>query len=295
MTRTRPSSAAVFAIALSCQTAPVLAQSASAPADSFTTRIEVPSRGDTLRGFIRVAEGEGPRLTVLLLQGFPGAETPKLPATMQAAGFNGVGFNFRGNRTSGGFFTVDGTIEDAKAMVAFLRSDSARRRWHVDPDRIALVGASSGTLSTLRTAADDPRIACVAVMVPFNWSVPGLAARTDPAVRSQFDLFLRNLTGRPNPPIRERGMVDRLIATADSLDLAPVGARLGGRKVMLVGAAEDQTAPLPQHFMPLVEAIRNAGGAGLRDTIVADSHNLPGTGDEVVAGIVRWLRSDCMR
>ena len=32
-----------------------LPESAAVPADSFTVRIEVPSQGDTLRGFIRVA------------------------------------------------------------------------------------------------------------------------------------------------------------------------------------------------------------------------------------------------
>jgi len=132
----------------------------SAPADSFTAMVAVPSRGDTLRGFIRVAQGAGPHLTVVLLQGFPGSATPTLPAVMQAAGFNGVGFTFRGVRASDGFYSVQGTIADAKAMVALLRSDSARRLWRVDPDRIVLIGASAGTLSAMRAlrplAPQDP-------------------------------------------------------------------------------------------------------------------------------------------
>jgi len=68
---------------------PTLAQGQSAPvrvpADSFTVMLEVPSRGDTLRGFIRVAQGVGPHLTVLCLSGFAEPAFPSFPATAQAA------------------------------------------------------------------------------------------------------------------------------------------------------------------------------------------------------------------
>ena len=266
-----------------------------APADSFTALVAVPSQGDTLRGFIRVAQGAGPHLTVVLLQGFPGSANPSLPAVMQAAGFNGVGFNFRGVRASDGFYSVQGTIADAKAMVAFLRSDSARRLWRVDPDRIVLIGASAGTLSAMRATADDPRIACGAAMVPFNWGRAGLAARTDTALRRRMEGAVRNLSSGPQPILRERGLVDEVIGKAEANDLVPVGTGLGNRRVMLIGARDDTTAPLPEHFTPLVEAIRKAGGAGLRDTVVDDGHNLPNAGDAVGAAMVRWLRSECAR
>jgi hypothetical protein len=273
-----------------------LPQSA-APVDSFTVAIEVPSRGDTLRGFLRVAAGPGPHLTVVQLQGFPGAERPTLPATLQAAGFNAVGFMFRGNRQSSGHFTVEGTIDDAKAVIAFLRSDSAGRLWKVDPERIAVVGASSGTLATLTSTADDPRIVCSAAFVPFNWFRGTIAARTDSTVRSGFHMLVRQLT-RASPPIikepTEGSFVDHTVANAERYDLVPVGGRLRGRKLMLIGAARDQTAPLATHYTPLVEAIRGAGGV-LRDTVVDDSHNLPVAGTPATAALVRWLRSDCGR
>jgi hypothetical protein len=276
---------------------PTLAQGQSAPlrapADSFTAMVAVPSQGDTLRGFIRVAQGAGPHLTVLYLSGFAEPAFPSFPATAQAAGFNGVGFNFRGSRRSGGFYTVDGTVDDARAMLAVLRSDSAQRLWRVDPSRIVLVAASAGTLSALRTTADDRGIVCTAAMVPFNWAPAGIIARTDTTVRRQFENVMRSVTAGPEPAIRERGFLTRVLDNAESYDLVPVGAALGNRKVLLIGARQDATAPLPVHFIPLVEAIRKAGGAGLRDTVVDDTHNLPNTGDAVGAAIVRWLRSEC--
>jgi pimeloyl-ACP methyl ester carboxylesterase len=284
----------ILVIAATGIPARMMAQSSPAPADSFTAplAVAVANHGDTLRGFIRVAQGAGPHLTVLFLQGFPGAETPKFPATMQAAGFNGVGFNFRGNRNSGGLFTLEGAIEDAKTMVAFLRADSARRTYRVDRDRIVLVAASAGTLSALRTTADDPRIGCVAAMVPFNWALAATTARTDTMVRRRFETVMQNVTSGPEPAIRERGFLERVLANAESYDLVPVGSMLKDRGVMLVGAQQDATAPLPLHFTPLVATVRTAG-ARLRDTIVSDSHNLPTTGDAVGEAIVRWLRSDC--
>ena len=266
-----------------------------APPDSFTVAIEVPSRGDTLRGFLRVAAGPGPHLTVVQLQGFPGAERPTLPATLQAAGFNAVGFMFRGNRRSSGHFTVEGTVDDAKAMIAFLRSDSARRLWKIDPGRMALVGASAGTLATLTGIADDPTIICAAALVPFNWFLGAGAARTDSTLRSGFYQLLRQLTRASPPIIREPGegsFVNHTLANAERYDLVPVGARLRGRKVMLIGAARDETASLATHYTPLADAIRKAGAA-LRDTVVDDTHNLPVAGTAATAALVRWLRQEC--
>ena len=271
------------------------AQSGPAPADSFTVMIEVPSRGDTLRGFIRVAQGAGPHLTVLYLSGFAEPAFPAFPLTAQKAGFNGVGFNFRGSRRSSGYYTVDGTVEDAKAMLAVLRSDSAQRLWRVDPDRIVIVAASAGTFSALRTTADDSGIACTAVMVPFNWAVGGIMARNDSMIRKRFASVMAGVTAGPDPAIRERGFMEQVISRAESYDLQVPAASLGNRKVMLVGARRDETAPLPFHFVPLIETIRKAGGAALRDTVVDDSHNLPAAGDAVGDAIVRWLRSECAR
>jgi hypothetical protein len=157
-----------------------------------------------------------------------------------------------------------------------------------------LIGASAGTLSAMRATADDPRIVCGAAMVPFNWARAGLAARTDTALRRRMEGTVRSLSSGPQPVLRERGLLDEVIGNAEANDLVPVGAALGNRRVMLIGARDDTTAPLPVHFTPLVEAIRKAGGV-LRDTVVDDSHNLPATGDAVGAAIVRWLRSDCAR
>jgi hypothetical protein len=272
-----------------------LPQAGGAATDSFTVQIEVPSQGDTLRGFIRVAAGPGPHLTVVQLQGFPGSETPTLPATMQTAGYNGVGFMFRGNRRSSGFFTVEGTIDDARAMLAYLRTDSIARRFRIDPNRIVVVGASSGSLATLTTLADDQRVACAAVYVPFNWMHGTIAGRTDSVIRAGFHGIVRQMTSATPPVIKEKSpgsFVEHTVANAERYDLAPVAAQLRGRKLMLIGAAQDNVAPIPVHYRPVLDAAR-AAGAAVRDTIVDDSHNLPAAGTAATAAMVRWLRSEC--
>ena len=285
-----------LALALLGFAAPSLAQSTpSAAADSFSAAIELPSQGVLLRGVMRVAAGAGPHPTVVSLQGFPGSPDPLLPAYVQAAGFNGVAIYFRGQRSSDGLYSVEGTVEDARAMVAFLRSDSAKRAYRIDPKRIVLIGASAGTLATLAATAGDSSLGCVAALVPFNWSPAVIAARTDTAIRAQFEVVYRAVTSGPQPAIRAEGLVDRLLGNAEAYDLVPVGAALRNRAVLLVGAEQDATAPLPIHFAPLAKAIRSAPGARLRDTLVADGHNLPNTYLDVFAAIVRWLRTDCFR
>jgi acetyl esterase/lipase len=201
--------------------------------------------------------------------------------------------NFRGQRSSDGQYSVEGTPEDAAAMVAFLRSDSARRAFRVDPKRIVIVGGSAGTYAALRATGQDPGLRCVGAIVPFNWTPAVLPARGDSAIRMQFDALLRSLASGPQPAIRAEGMVPKLLANAESYDLAAAGAALRDRKVLLIGAGQDRTAPLPVHFDPLVAAVRRAPGASLRDTLVDDAHNLPNTWQDVFAVLVRWLRYDC--
>lgn len=267
---------------------------AQAQTDSFSVAIGVRGDDATMRGLMRVAAGAGPHPTVVFLHGFPGSEDPAIARYLQAAGFNAMAVMLRGRAPSDGNYSVDGTAQDAAAMVAYLRSDSARRAFRADPTRIALVGGSAGSYAALQATASDPGIRCVGVIVPFNWAIAGIAGRTDTAVRRQFDGVFQVMTSGPAPRIRaDRSFVERLIANAEAYDLARAGALLRDRKVFLLGAAQDATAELPIHFHPLVAATRSAPGASVRDTVVADGHNLPQTWEAAFAAIVRWLRSDC--
>lgn len=275
---------------------PYVAPGQTAPgADSaFTVPIEVSSQGSTLRAVLHVAAGAGPHVTLVALKGFPGGTTPAFARYLQSAGFNAIEMNVRGQQESDGSYHVAGAPADAAAMIAFLRGDSARRAFRVDPRRIAVSGASAGSFAALSAAAADSTVRCVNLIVPFNWTVVLLDARPDPAIRAAMVAQEQAIRSRTPAPVRlDSGFVNRMLESAETYDLREVAKRLAERNVLMIGARQDQTAPLDTHFHPVVQSLRGSK-AVVRDTVVDDIHNLPATFTSVFGLVARWL-VDCAR
>lgn len=271
------------------------AQSNAVGDTAFTASIEFMSGGVTLHGVAYIASGADPHPTVVRLRGFPGGGTADFERYLQSQGINAILINFRGQLTSEGRYTVDGTPDDASAAVAFLRSDSARKALRIDPDRIALVGTSAGSYAALRATGRDSSLSCVGLIVPFNFTVAGLAARADSSLRRRYEATVSSLSAGTQAPIRaDTSFAATIVDHAERYDLSAAARTLGGRKVYLIGAQDDQTAPLTLHFYPLTAALRSAL-ATVRDTIVADSHNLTTTSAAAYEYLGRSFREDCWR
>lgn len=267
----------------------------SAQADSaFSAPIEVKSQGVTLRATLFVAAGPGPHATLVSLKGFPGGNSTALQAFLQSKGFNAIAINFRGQQESDGTYDVAGTPADAAAFITFLRSDSARRRFRIDPRRIGVNGSSAGSFGALTTAATDESIRCLALIVPYNFTVTLLPLRDNPLARTAMAAQLQRMTSATPPPIRlDSAFVSRTIDAAESLDLRQAATRLPGRSVLMIGAARDETAPLNTHFNPVRDRLR-AAPAAVRDTILDDTHNLPASGTAVFDLVAEWF-GQCAR
>lgn len=248
---------------------------ALAQADSaFSVPVEVTSQGVTMRATFFVAAGPGPHATMVVLKGFPGGNQNDFARFMQSRGFNAVAMNFRGQGESEGTYDVAGTARDAAAFVAFLKSDSVRRTLRIDPRRIVLSGQSAGSFATLSAAAVDESIQCVSLTVPFNWALPLLDARGNPVVQSAMAAQVNAIAARSPRAVRVDSMfVRRSLDAVDSIDLRRAAARLKGRRILMIGAGRDATAPMPLHFDPVRDSLRLAPNA-VRDTTFDDAHNL---------------------
>lgn len=272
-----------------------VAQGVTGSDSAFRAPIEVMSQGTTLRADMYVAAGPGPHPTIVAFKGFPGGNSPALSRFLQAQGFNAISVNFRGQNESDGLYTVGGTAADAAAVIAFLRTDSARRAFRVDTKRLSILGTSAGSWATLRAAADDPSLQCLALVVPFNWTFIGIEARSNGNTRAMMEGQARQLASRSPSPVRlPASFVTTLIDSAESFDLRQAATRLPGRRVLMVGAQQDSTAPIATHFGPVLSALRNAPVAAVRDTIFDDEHNMSASSDQVFALVARWM-SDCQR
>jgi alpha/beta superfamily hydrolase len=267
-----------------------VAQSDSA----FSVPIEVKSQGITMRATLFVAAGLEPHATHVTLKGFPDGNSSTLQKFMQSRGFNAIALNFRGQHDSDGTYDVAGTAADAATLMTFLRSDSARRAFRIDPQRIVLSGQSAGSYATLTTAAADQSIRCVSLTVPFNWALPLLDMRRSPIIRTAMVNTLNRIANRTPSVVRlDTAFVQRSIDMAESFDLRSVASRVKGRNIWMIGAGRDGTAPMALHFNPVRDSLRSAGSI-VRDTTFDDTHELPASGPAVYELSAAWV-GECTR
>ncbi|MGC1301673.1 MAG: alpha/beta fold hydrolase, partial [Caulobacteraceae bacterium] len=121
--------------------------------------IHIPTGGVEVNGLVYIAAGAGPHPTLVLFHGLPGNEKNlDLAQAVRRAGWNVVTLNYRGSWGSPGVFRFRGTLEDARAVLAFVRAPANAARLQIDPARIAIAGHSMGGWVTALTAAHDPHL-----------------------------------------------------------------------------------------------------------------------------------------
>lgn len=138
---------------------------ADAKAPAASEVLHIPSGGVQINGLAYLAAGPGPHPTVVLAHGLPGNEKNlDLAQAIRRAGWNAVTFNYRGSWGSPGTFSFTGNLDDAKAVLAYLRDPANAARLRVDPKRIVLMGHSMGGWVTSQVAAADDGLAGAALI-----------------------------------------------------------------------------------------------------------------------------------
>jgi len=118
------------------------------------TVIHIPTHGVLINGVVYQPTGAGPHPTIVICHGLPGNEKNlDLAQALRRAGWNAVTFNYRGSWGSPGNFRFEQTLEDANAVLAFLRANAATLG--IDTRRIVLAGHSMGGWVVAHTAAQD--------------------------------------------------------------------------------------------------------------------------------------------
>ncbi len=120
------------------------------------------SGGCRLLGGFYKAAGETPRPTAILVHGLPGIEKHlDIAYHLRDVGWNCLYFHFRGCWGSQGAYSLDGLAEDTQAAVEWVLDQPA-----TDKERIALLGASTGSHPAFLCAAADPRIRAMVGISP---------------------------------------------------------------------------------------------------------------------------------
>jgi uncharacterized protein len=121
-----------------------------------TTGIHIPTHGVQINGIIYQASGAGPHPTLVIFHGLPGNEKLlDLAQAVRRAGWNSVAFNYRGSWGSPGDFRFSHNLQDAEAVLTYLRDPATAEPLGIDVNRIVLAGHSMGGWVVVHTAARD--------------------------------------------------------------------------------------------------------------------------------------------
>jgi acetyl esterase/lipase len=273
--------------AAQAQDVPPLAVVADAPADAaFPARllqVRYPTGGVDVPARVFVAAGAGPHPTVLLLHGFPGTELNlDLARAIQRAGWNVMAVHYRGVWGAPGQFSLNNTIEDARAALSWLRAPE--RQSDVDPSRIVVLGHSMGGFDTVMIG-DDSGVAGFVTLSA--WDAGAEAAKlTTPeartAAQAEFadDLSFTNMTFA--------SMADEIVAGAQAWDWDRNAAEMAGRPVLVIDS-NDGLAPRGD---AVFAAVTRAGGPAPTRLTFDTDHSYNDHRIALASAIVTWLEAE---
>jgi pimeloyl-ACP methyl ester carboxylesterase len=243
------------------------------------TVLHIPSHGLLINGLIYSPPGAGPHPTIVICHGLPGNEKNlDLAQALRRAGWNAVTFNYRGSWGSPGNFRFAQTLEDAVAVLAYLRDPANSTKLGIDTRRIAVAGHSMGGWVTAHTAANDHGLIGAILISAGDMGAPG-DARRDRAVAEMAD-NMESLAG-----VTAESMADEARANAKAFRMENAAAGLA-QVPLLALTADDGLAPDTD---VLVRAIQAKGGHKVTAMHVATDHSWSDHRIALESEIIKWL------
>lgn len=254
-----------------------------APAPGHLARMEtlhIPTVGGLkINGVEYVAQGEGLHPTLVLLHGWPGNEKNlDLAQAARRDGWNVVTFNYRGTWGSPGKFDFAGNIDDAKAVLAFVRDPANAKTLQADASRLVIAGHSMGGWITAMAAAQDPGLkgAILISAADMGW-IGTLPLDQRVSLSASNSETLAGVT--PQSMAKDLG---QHAAEFSLLKSAHGLARLP----LLVISSDDGLAPKTD---ALVAAIRAEGGTKVATAHIPTDHSYSDKRIQLESEVIRWL------
>jgi pimeloyl-ACP methyl ester carboxylesterase len=243
------------------------------------TVLRIPSHGVQINGIVYRPSGAGLHPTLVICHGLPGNEKNlDLAQAVRRAGWNAVTFNYRGSWGSPGVFRFAQNLEDADAVLAYLRDPANATRLGVDTKRIAIAGHSMGGWVTAHTAAHDHGLIGAILVSAADMGYMG-GAPHDKVVAMMAD-DMESLAG-----VTAESMADEVIANAKAFSLDNTVGGLA-QTPLLVLSADDGLAPGTDK---LVKAIAAGGGQRVTAIHVATDHGWNDHRIFLESTIIDWL------
>jgi len=241
--------------------------------------LHIPSHGLLINGVVYTPAGAGSHPTIVICHGLPGNEKNlDLAQAMRRAGWNAVTFNYRGSWGSPGSYKFAQNLEDADAVLAYLREPSNAASLQIDTRHIVLAGHSMGGWVTAMIAAHDHGLAGAILISAADMGQLG-KLQHHKLVAEMAD----NMEGLAGVTAESMANEDELNAAAFAFANAVPGLK---DVPMLVLSADDGIAPQTD---VLVEAVRAEGNHNVKVIHAATDHSWSDRRIFLESAILDWL------
>lgn len=243
--------------------------------------LHIPSHGVLINGLVYQPSGAGLHPTLVICHGLPGNEKNlDLAQAVRRAGWNAVTFNYRGSWGSPGVFRFAQNLEDADAVLAFLRDPANAARLGIDTKRVVLAGHSMGGWVTVHTVAHDHALLGAILISAADMGAVGGMARKDRVALMADNM--ETLAG-----VTPESMADEVATNTAAFSFDHAAAGLV-ETPLLVLSADDGLAPATDK---LVKAINARGGSKVTSIHQATDHSWSDRRIYLEATIIDWLAS----
>src|SRR3984893_4941194 len=243
------------------------------------TVLHIPSHGVLINGIAYQPAGAGLHPTLVICHGLPGNEKNlDLAQAVRRAGWNAVTFNYRGSWGSPGVYRFTQNLEDADAVLAYLRDPANATLLGIDTQRIAIAGHSMGGWVVVHTAAHDHALIGAILISAGDMGHLG----EEPQDRLVADMA-DNMEGLSGVTAQSMADEDRANAKAFRMENAAAGLT---QTPLLVLTSDDGLAPDSD---ALVHAIEAKGGHNITTIHVATDHGWSDHRIALESAILTWL------
>ena len=242
------------------------------------TVLHIPTHGALINGIVYSPPGSGLHPTIVICHGLPGNEKNlDLAQALRRAGWNAVTFNYRGSWGSAGSYRFAQNLEDADAVLAYLRVPANSAKLQIDTKRIVLAGHSMGGWVTVMTAAHDRGLAGAILISAADMGKLG-EMQHDKLVAEMAD-NMESLAATADSMAKEVEQNSKAFGFANAVD--------GLKDVpLLVLSANDGLAPVTD---ALIHAIQAKGGQNIKAVHVATDHGWSDHRIFLESTIIDWL------
>jgi pimeloyl-ACP methyl ester carboxylesterase len=243
--------------------------------------LHIPSGGVLINGLAYVPTGAGAHPTVVLLHGLPGNEKNlDLAQAMRRAGWTVVTFNYRGSWGSPGVYSFKGNLQDAAAVLAYLRAPDVAAKLQIDPAHMVLMGHSMGGWVTAVTAARDPALIGAALISAADMT----SLRLAPA-----EVRLRVARGNMETlaGVTDQTLADQFLTLSADDGFAAAAPGLAARPLLVLSADDGLAAGTDA----LVANIQSHGGHAVTATHVATDHTWDDARIRLESEVLSWLQA----